>query len=604
MHHKRKLNFTGFENNPEGSIWSLFWYGRISFKKSKSKFYIEAYFVLMNKENYYLTSINKNRVQKLEIPFSKSILFPLSSQFDNEGKYLRMSNIFNNEGVLLSNGLYKRGTIRMSNGFNFRKSGLENFFYDSSFPEVMDNGVSIYQNAFYFHRKIEYTLKKNPQDNTGVEIQTSKEVNEYIIPIDVIIKYFFGYSALLLDLLITDKLKRVIFDVSFDKKNGKGKLSYDGKLISRSDVDKIAMYFFTKNDAAYKMMRKIGAYFSAIRLNNETQASFVKFKLPFDFPCDFLFVGQYFKNIEGEFKHTRFLVNQILEAIGTEDFFLTNDIEITDINPSDTTYHDQIEVKDQEQGKNVKNTGDKKPNNEEEEDDIPPDQNDKDKIVNKPIELRNCFNQFPTIHHFVQKKDKNNEYVYVNDERPNNHTDFPDFNGNSKRKIHNLSAIDWRNIFYEVIEYLIQEHKYVANCLSDSGTAKRIAEKIIYELNYGKVNYYIIESGGNNYFPLFRNQKDKETIDIDVIHEIINLIKNEFKSSWLIVSNKKSIKENKNFAKIDFFKDNDILFLRNNTHEPHINPVDGLVDIEKTIKNQAKKIHKKIKKDLNELSKN
>ncbi len=70
MHHKRKLNFKHIKNNKKNSIWSLFWYGRIFFNKSKSKFFIEAYFVKLNTDNYSLNSIDKNRIEKLEFPFS------------------------------------------------------------------------------------------------------------------------------------------------------------------------------------------------------------------------------------------------------------------------------------------------------------------------------------------------------------------------------------------------------------------------------------------------------------------------------------------------------------------------------------------------------
>ena len=60
IHHKRTLNFTNFENNVEGNIWSLFWYGKILFNYSESRFYIEVYLALMNNNNYFLGSINKD----------------------------------------------------------------------------------------------------------------------------------------------------------------------------------------------------------------------------------------------------------------------------------------------------------------------------------------------------------------------------------------------------------------------------------------------------------------------------------------------------------------------------------------------------------------
>lgn len=107
IHHKRTLYFKNFENNDEGNIWSLFWYGRVFFKSRDSRFYIEAYFVLMKNDNYFLDSINKNRIEKVEIPFTKSILFPLSSQFDYEGKFIRMSNLYDDNGEFLRNGLYR-----------------------------------------------------------------------------------------------------------------------------------------------------------------------------------------------------------------------------------------------------------------------------------------------------------------------------------------------------------------------------------------------------------------------------------------------------------------------------------------------------------------
>src|SRR5690606_29784660 len=115
MHYKRKLDFKGFKENREENIWSLFWYGRIYFNKKKSKFFIEAYFVLLNTDNYYLSSIDKSRIEKLELPFSKSILFPLCSQFDFKGKFIKMSNAYDDKGNLAKNGLYVFDNISLDN---------------------------------------------------------------------------------------------------------------------------------------------------------------------------------------------------------------------------------------------------------------------------------------------------------------------------------------------------------------------------------------------------------------------------------------------------------------------------------------------------------
>lgn len=596
MHHKRKLDFRDFEHNPDGSIWSLFWYGRIFFKKSESRFYIEAYFVLMDKDDYFLTSIDKNRVEKLKIPFTKSVLFPLCTQFDHEGKFIRMSSVYDKEGALLRNGLYRYDNVYISNGYNFRINGLDEFFSDSLFPEVIEDGISIYQNAPHF-RRVPVINEEQVDKNKG------KIVFEYFIPVDVILRYFFGYSALTFDLLITDRLKKAIFDVLYDEETKKGKLFYDSNLISREAVDSIARYFFTKNDFAFKMIMKIGAFFATIRLDSDNPNAFMKFKLPFDDPCSLSVVGQFFKNIDGSPKIKRFLVNEIVSISGVDNFLLDlNDIDITDINVSENSHNGNGE--NQAEPGNTRNNGDTKSDKDEESEDLPPNPNPNDKIVTSPVELRKCFDQGPKINHLVRLVDKNGEYVYVKDIRPNDHRDFS--NSGTNNTMRNYSNVNWIEIFYDTIEYLVREHDYVAKCLSEGGTDKKITDRIIYELKYEGVNYYLVESGGNNYFPLFRNQKGKGIIDVGTICEIIGIIKNVFKSSWLVLANKKSLKENKKFAHIYYLKDDDILFLRNNIHDPHIITVDGvdLIDIQKTIERQANKIHAKIISDIKKLSKN
>lgn len=215
MHHKRKLNFKNFKENKENYIWSLFWYGRVFFNYKNSKFYIEAYLVLLQKENYYLNNFDKNRIEKIEIPFSKSVLFPLSSQFDFEGKFLSMSSLYNTDGELLRNGLYKTNRLKISNDYNFRVKELDNIFSNTLFPDVIENGVSIYKNSSYFTRKTESVIKKEGEDDKKITYQ-------YIIPIDVILKFFIGYSSLILDLLITNRMRYAIFNKSFDSKTKKG----------------------------------------------------------------------------------------------------------------------------------------------------------------------------------------------------------------------------------------------------------------------------------------------------------------------------------------------------------------------------------------------
>ena len=247
IHHKRTLNFTNFKNNVEGNIWSLFWYGKILFNYSESRFYIEVYLALMNNDNYFLGSINKDRIEKITIPFTKSILFPLSSQFNYEGKFLRMSNLDDDD---LSRGLYKFSRIQMNNFYNFETSNLNNILFDTLFPDVYENGKSIYEDCFYMRRTREIGGK----------------TIEYIIPIDVILKYFLGFSSLILDLLITNRMKYAIHSKSFDSKTKKGELYYDSDYITRSDASLIAKYYFTNNKYAERLIYDIGSYFSNLRL--------------------------------------------------------------------------------------------------------------------------------------------------------------------------------------------------------------------------------------------------------------------------------------------------------------------------------------------------
>lgn len=584
MHHKRKLNFKHFKNNKKDSIWSLFWYGRIFFNKSKSRFFIEAYFVKLNTNNYYLNSIDKNRIEKVELPFSKSILFPLSSQFDYQGRFICMSSLYNNDGELLRNGLYKTNRLKISNDYNFRIKELDNILSNTLFPDVIENGVSIYKNSAYFTRKIESIIKKEGEDDKKITYQ-------YIIPIDVVLKFFIGYSSLIFDLLISNRLKYAVLKKSFDAITGKGILYYDSNLITRSDVSLIAKYFFTTNDYAEKLFYSIGSYFSSLRLNNDQKGSFIKFKIPFDFPCYFVFVGQYITKLDSVSKVSKVIVNQILEISSDEFFFLiVDDIDLIDINSSENDYDEENESK----VRDVKFTNEINPVKEEDLDDLPLDKNNNDKIVDNPIVLRNCFIESPKVNHLIIKKEKDGNLVFLNDERLVDHSDFPDFRGTTSRKISNINT-NWIEIIEEAIEYLVEKFGYTTNRMSDK-VSEILTRKAIFNLNYKGANYYILDSGGNHYFPIFRNKIKTDTLDIDVIIEIIEIIKKDYKSSWLVVSNKQSLKKIDKFSSINFLDKNDILFLRNNTHE--LIGEDSENVRTKTIENLAEKIHKKIVQDI------
>lgn len=580
IHHKRTLNFTNFKNNIEGNIWSLFWYGKILFNYSESRFYIEVYLALMNNDNYFLGSINKDRIEKITIPFTKSILFPLSSQFNYEGKFLRMSNLDDDH---LSRGLYKFSRIQMNNFYNFETSNLNNILFDTLFPDVYENGKSIYEDCFYMRRTREIGGK----------------TIEYIIPIDVILKYFLGFSSLILDLLITNRMKYAIHSKSFDSKTKKGELYYDSDYITRSDASLIAKYYFTNNKYAERLIYDIGSYFSNLRLKSIKDGSFLKFMIPFDFSCEFTFVGQYLTNINPNAKVVKIIVNQILEISANEEFFLVDgDIDLIDTSSS----QNQNDEQNESNGKDVRTNGDSKPVNEKsnEDDELPLNLNNNDKIIDNPVILRNCFTESPGIKHLVMSEDKEGNPIYLNDERPDEHQDFSGNDEPNRRNINNFKDFEWIEIIEEALDYLEKEYHYKKERLSDR-ISEKLTKKIIFSLTCKGVNYYILDSGGNNYFPLFRNKNKHESIDIDVIYDIINVINKKCKSSWSVVSSKKSLKSIDKFSSIDFLKDNDISFLRNNTHE--IIGEFGKDDIRtKTIENLANKIHKKILADLRESS--
>jgi hypothetical protein len=584
MHHKRKLNFKHFENNVEENIWSLFWYGRIFFKLSESRFYIEAYFVLMKSDNYYMGSINKKRLEKVEMPFSKSVLFPLSSQFDYEGKYIRMSDLYNDKG------LYKTRRLEL-NKYSFRIKGLDDILSNTLFPNIIENEMSIYKESSYFISTINSVLKNNEGELQNI-------VNHYIIPVDVILKYFLGFSSLIFDLLITDRLRDAIFGDSIDPVTGKGKLYYNSNYITRADASKIAKYYFTKNNKAKKMFNDIGLHFRKIRYHNSQEGSFIKFKIPFDFPCDFVFVGQYLTKNNSDSNVRKIIVNQILEMSADENFFLVDgDIDLIDTNYTQNQNDEENESK----VKDIRINDDVKPTNETETGDLPLGINNNDRIVDNPVILRDCFTDSPRVNHLVPGKDKDGNPIYIDDERPVDHPDFPYYEGTNRRKTTNYTNIPWIEIIEEAVEYLVNKKQYQMEKLSDKVT-ERLNEKIIFNLMYNDVNYYILDSGGNNYFPLFRNKNKNESIDINYINEMIEIIKNQYKSSWSIVSSKKSLKNLKKFSKFSFLEENDILFLRNNTHQ--LIEKEGKDTRIETVENLGNKIHKKILKDLKESSVN
>lgn len=585
MHHKRKLSFKNFENNIEGNIWSLFWYGKIYFKSKDSRFYIETYLVLLKNENYFLNNIDKNRIEKIEIPFTKTILFPLSSQFDYQGKFLRMSQLMYSTDKLSINGLYKFKKLSLSNIHNFRIKELDTIFSGTLFPEVSENGYSIYKDSSYFAIPTQTTIYKAEENKKEIK-------NQLIIPIDVILKYFFGYSSLVYDLLITNRLRDAIFNKSIDTTTRKGKIFYDSNLIPRADACLIAKYYFTKNSFAEKLFRDISSYFYEQRINNNPNGSFIKFKIPFDSSCEFVIVGQYLTEISNNIKTKKIIVNQILEIASNEKFFIVDDdIDLIDINSSQNENAD----KNESEAKVVKNSKDVNPTKDNETNDLPLDKNNNDKIIENPVVLRNCFVESPVINPLILDKDKDGNQIYLNDERSIEHSDFPYYEGTKRRKIIDFKDVNWIEIIEEAIEYLVINKEYISERLSDR-VSERILRKVIFKLTVKDVNYYILDSGGNNYFPLFRNKNKNESLDISIINEIMEVIKKDYKSSWSVVSNKKSLKSIEKFSSLRFLDNSDVLFLRNNTHELI---GDANEDIRtKTIENLANKIHKKILKDL------
>ncbi|CCG53504.1 Hypothetical protein KQS_07780 [Flavobacterium indicum GPTSA100-9 = DSM 17447] len=233
---------------------------------------------------------------------------------------------------------------------------------------------------------------------------------------------------------------------------------------------------------------------------------------------------------------------------------------------------------------------------------MPLNLNNNDRIIDNPIALRNRFAESPGINHLVMSKDNEGNPIYVNDERPDEHQDFSNYDEPNGRNINNFKDFEWIEIIEKALEYLEKEYHYKNERLSDI-ISEKLTKKIIFGLSYEGIIYYIVDSGGNNYFPLFRNRDKFKSIDINVIYDIINVIKKDYKSSWSIVSTKKFLKSIDKFSSIDFFKDNDISFLRNNTHE--IIGEFGKDDVRtKTIENLANKIHKKIIADLRESSEN
>ena len=170
---------------------------------------------------------------------------------------------------------------------------------------------------------------------------------------------------------------------------------------------------------------------------------------------------------------------------------MTNEgIDIIDTDSSKVNNNDE---KDSESGNNNGNNAkpikDPNLNGDDVKDEIPLDQENSDEIINNPVILRNTFNFSPKINLLVQHIDEEENESFFEDRRPDDHSDFPDYSGGKKkRKINNLTKNEWAEIIEKVKFYLISEHKYQVNRLSQSETEFQ-TNTIIFELVFNDLKY-------------------------------------------------------------------------------------------------------------------
>lgn len=567
MGFKKKLSFTSFaNNNDEDKYWMLVWYGAITFDPREREYLVDAYFIKTNKRLYYIND-EIEVIEKLTINFIKSLIFPIGSIFNYEGR-------LNTLPAETSIGIYER-TIPI--------------YLRNDLKSIGDNLMN--SNFFKLLQKLDPNISSSL-------IYIKGDQNDYkIIPNYVLFKHFYYFSESAIKNIMNNEL------IDFIKKeeiNGIDYLFYNSKVVLSNDVKFLGKYFYTKWDYGENFFNEIGNELYKLKLAKKGKLKYYfKNVIPFMNIMEFSASGFYLES------------NKIQKKTDSNraNVFIVNDIK------SSMRYISQKELLEQELEYEVKeiklftkdnikyiDINELKENNLSNSDGHGVDQTNgtglildaeiKNYIIDNPtntfvqtINLSQDFNAFnltPNIDE-IDKEELSKIKILINKDNGLKNIIIKANSNHSKEKIIEYIRVnlDYYALARVALESLSGEPGFY-NCHYFKEKMKDIDHEF-HEIEYFHKKYYIIESGKGFYSVILR-KRDYSSISRDDLKFILKTAINKHRLNWSFIKSKN---------KFDNFK---IVILTPNKHKIAIDK-ELNVDIAKTILKMKNKFKKKIQDD-------
>lgn len=571
MGHNRKLSFTHFKDKSIDDKYILWSYGDFIIKKNNPVLYIEC-FIVKNNQKHSSCSVKGyyyDNVETIIIEFTKSLLFPSGTYLDSTGRVLNYP-VRNFIGRSL-NGKYK----------------IENLYFNASNPSYFKSSNLIEKISGGNLPDIDLHLDGRKLLSSYYSYFNSKSNTEYIIQSDVIFRYFFGFSTLVYDIVINNKIRYFLKHKTIIVNNVKTEfVFYDSDLISPEEVRFLAKYLFIKDNFALKTIQNTYNEIYKERLKDNSKEAFAPFSFKFPISLQFSLnvIGQYI-SVYGDIKK-KFVVTEIISinpSNPNEFIFSTQKIVLKDIKDKNVKDNEEDEEEKIKSVTDFENKVDKIFNG----NNPGPETNTKitSSIINEenyqreetPFFEQNLFLETPLF--------EDTEIINLGETEVNNIFNRPpspeNVKNNTTLKNYRYYKIDWFYVIEQVVELLKQDLKF--NVEMSKSTFMKIdyyAIDIMIENKY----YKLLEFGNGYYTPIFR-KKTFEEIKIETLNKILN-VASKIHFSWPEIYNSNEM------------KDFDIVFLTSNKHSVYEIENRQLPDMDKIIFETYDKTKTKILKDL------
>lgn len=566
MGFKKKLSFTPFkDNNNERTYWMLVWYGAITFNPKEREYLIDAYFIKTNTTLYYIND-EIEIIEKLTINFRKSLIFPLGSIFNYEGRL----NTLPNESI--------RGILER----------IIPIYIENDLKSIEDNLMN--SNFFKLLQKLD------PHISSSLTYIKHSQ-NEYkIIPNYVLFKHFYYFSETAVKNILNNEL------IDFIKKeeiNNIDYLFYNSKVVKPYDIKFLGKYFYTKWDYGEKFFNEIGNELYKLKLAKKGELKYYfKNVIPFMNILKYTTLGFYLEN------------NKIQKTdLNNPKIFIVNDIKSTEIYVS---YHKlltqelEYEVKEvkfftkdnikyvdinklkEENLTNTNGHGVEQTN----ETGLILDAEIKNYIIDNPINTFvdkiillqdfNAFNLTPNLEEISNEELSKIKILINKDEGLRNIIINANSNHSKEKIIEYIKVnLDYYALTRVALEALNEDSEFLTRYYFKEEIEKWKHE--FYEIDYFNQNYYIIESGKGFYSVILR-KRDHSEIPYDNLKFIFKTALDKHRLNWSFIKSKN---------KFDNFG---LVILTPNKHKIAIDK-ELNVDIAKTILKMKNKFKKKIQDD-------